>query len=33
MKISLLTSVMVAGLVAVALAAPAETELKALEQE
>jgi ketosteroid isomerase-like protein len=33
MKISLLTSVMVAGLAAVALGSPAETELKALEQQ
>jgi ketosteroid isomerase-like protein len=33
MKISLLASVMIAGLAAVALASPAETELKALEQQ
>jgi len=33
MKIALLASVMIAGLAAVALASPAETELKALEQE
>jgi len=33
MKISLLASVMIAGLAAVALASLAETELKALEQE
>jgi len=33
MKTSLLTSVIVAGLAAVALGSPAETELKALEQQ
>ncbi|MEY2490456.1 MAG: hypothetical protein QOC70_2398 [Verrucomicrobiota bacterium] len=33
MKISLLTSFLVAGLAAVALGSPAETELKALEQQ
>jgi ketosteroid isomerase-like protein len=32
-KVSLLASVMIAGLAAVALASPAETELKALEQQ
>lgn len=33
MKISLLASVIIAGLVAVVLGSPAETELKALEQQ